>query len=280
MSFDGSYPKNYAMSQVNAFQREKKVIADAVRHQPVAAAMFEKNWNRYAAVVQYATRHLTLDPGKTILDYGSGFPFVSKLLLLLGYNVCSYEPYASAAELEIAHCLGIERFYTRHISPEEQFACVFMIDVIEHLSVIKQTMVDVGQKTAPGGFLVVSTPNVLRIEMWLRFLLRQTGHPQGIDTFVRSDNNYVNHQREFTMDELHYALQYFGFKPVYSNTVNTQPSRESLAHYHRLLGQKVLPFTAWQSLRKGGFDLLKGVFPRQFANNLLVIAQREAKPGT
>lgn len=262
------------MSKWNPLEREKKAIADAIRHQPVAAAMFEKNWLRYATVVNYAIAHGALSPDRPVLDYGSGYPFVSKLLLLLGYPVCSYEPYASEGELEMARVLGLEAFYTRQLPPDAQFSCVFMIDVIEHLSIIKHTMTDVGRLTAPGGLLLVSTPNVMRIEMWLRFLTRQTGHPQAIDTFVRSDNNYVDHQREFTMPELHYTLKHYGFKPVHWDTVNTQPSRQVLAHFHGLLGKAHPPVTARQRLKEGIFNGFRSAFPRQFANNLLVIARK------
>ncbi len=262
------------MTIVEAFDREKKIIADAIRHKPIAAAMFEKNWNRYSAVVRYATKNISIDPSRTILDYGSGFPFVSKLLLLLGYQVCSYEPFASEAELEIASCLQMERLYTTRIPAGEQFGYVFLIDVIEHLSVIKQTMTDVAARTASDGYLIVSTPNVMRIEMWLQFVFRQTGHPQPIETFVRSDNNYSNHQREFTMEELNYTLRYFGFKSLSYKVEDTQPSLESLMQYHSLLGKPTAIFSVRQRLKNWAYSFLKRTFPQYFANNLFVIGQK------
>jgi SAM-dependent methyltransferase len=262
-------------SNWNSLEREKKIIAEAIRHQPVTAAMFEKNWNRYAAVVNYAVTRGAVTPDRLILDYGSGYPFVSKLLLLLGYPVCSYEPYAAEGHLDMARTLGMEACYTRQLPPDAQFSSVLMIDVIEHLSIIRDTMTDVAGRTAPGGFLVVSTPNVMRIEMWLRFLMRQTGHPQPIETFVRADNNYVDHQREFTMPELQYTLRHYGFRTVHADTLNTQPSREALAHFHRLLGRAHPPVTARQRLKEALFNGFRKAFPRQFANNLLVIARKE-----
>jgi 2-polyprenyl-3-methyl-5-hydroxy-6-metoxy-1,4-benzoquinol methylase len=260
---------------VGIFDREKKIIADAIRHKPVAAAMFEKNWNRYSAVVRYAIKNIPIDPSRTILDYGSGFPFVSKLLLLLGYQVCSYEPFASEAELEIAGCLQMESLYTTSIPAGEQFGYVFLVDVIEHLSVIKQTMTDVAARTASDGYLIVSTPNVMRIEMWLQFVFRQTGHPQPIGTFVRSDNNYSNHQREFTMQELNYTLSHYGFKPMCFDVVDTQPSLESLARYHSLLGKPTAGFPVRQRLKKVLYKLLIKTFPQSFSNNLLLIGQKQ-----
>ncbi|MBD0254326.1 MAG: methyltransferase domain-containing protein, partial [Cytophagales bacterium] len=259
----------------DTFAREKQLIADAIRPHPLAAAMFEKNWNRYAAVTHFAVSHLKIDPGKPILDYGSGFPFVSKLLTLLGYQVCSYEPYASEGEREIARALGLESLYTTRLDPGAQFACVFMVDVIEHLSIIKETMLDVNRRTSPGGYLVVSTPNVLRIEMWLRFLMRQTGHPQAIETFVRADNNYAAHQREFTMGELQYTLRHYGFKPVHLDTADTNPSPDSLSRYHQLLGKKTSAPSAKHRLKEGVMNGFRSAFPRQFANNLLVIGRKE-----
>jgi hypothetical protein len=77
------------------------------------------------------------------------------------------------------------------------------------------------------------------------------------------------------MGELHYTLKHYGFKPVHWDTVNTQPSRQSLAHFHGLLGKAHPPVTARQRLKEGIFNGFRSAFPRQFANNLLVIARKE-----
>jgi SAM-dependent methyltransferase len=262
------------MTPPNLFEKEKNLIAELVRGNPVASAMFHKNWRRYATVVDFMLKNLQADRSRPILDYGSGYPFVSKLLLTLGFNVCSYEPYATDANKAVADALGMGEFYASKLPEDSQFDTVLMVDVIEHLSVIRQTMQDVNRRTSRGGMLVVSTPNVMRIEMWLRFLLRQTGHPQPIQSFVKSDNNYVEHQREFTMAELQYTLKHYGFRPVVSEVAETQPDPALLARYHSLLGQPQVTLGTKQKVKEGFFQLLRTAFPRQFANNLLVAAEK------
>ncbi len=256
------------------FEKEKNQIAQLIKGNPVALAMFEKNWRRYAKVVDFTLKNLKANRSGPILDYGSGYPFVSKLLLLLGYPVCSYEPYASDANRQVARALQMETYYTNTLPEHAQFDTVLMVDVIEHLSIIRQTMLDVNRRTATGGMLLVSTPNVMRIEMWLRFLLRQTGHPQPIESFVRSENNYVEHQREFTLAELQYTLKHYGFRPVVSQVAETQPDRQLLTNYHGLLGQSSVVVGPKQKLKEGFFQLFRKAFPRQFANNLLVAAEK------
>ena len=258
----------------NLFEEEKNQIARLIEGNPVASAMFEKNWRRYAKVVDFTRKNLKAKRSGPILDYGSGYPFVSKLLLLLEYPVGIYEPYASDANRQVARALQMEASYTNTLPDHAQFDTVLMVDVIEHLSVIRQTMRDVNRRTAPGGMLLVSTPNVMRIEMWLRFLLRQTGHPQPIDSFVRSDNNYVEHQREFTLAELQYTLKHYGFRPVVSEVAQTQPDHALLTRYHTLLGQAPAVAGPKQKLKEGFFQLFRTAFPRQFANNLLVAAEK------
>lgn len=256
------------------FEKEKNQIAHLIKGNPVASAMFQKNWRRYAKVVDFTLKNLKANYSGPILDYGSGYPFVSKLLLLLEYPVCSYEPYATDANWAVAGALGMETYYTSRLPEHTQFNTVLLVDVIEHLSIIRQTMLDVNHRTATGGMLLVSTPNVMRIEMWLRFLLRQTGHPQPIESFVRSDNNYMDHQREFTLTELQYTLQHYGFSPFVSEVAQTQPDRALLARYHALLGQSPAAAGPKQKLKEGFFQLFRTAFPRQFANNLLVAAEK------
>ena len=209
------------------YEDEKKYIIEALEsNSPSTAAIAKKNWRRYSKTVQLMLRHSGLDTTNLILDYGAGHGIVAKLLILLGYRVCPFEPYASDIELQSAKSLGIDEIYRTTLDTDELFDCVMLNDVIEHLSVPRITMEHVNRITHKNGCLMVSTPNVLRYNIWLRYVFRSTGHPTSINAFVQSDNNYVHHQREFTLKELLYSLNYYGFEAVYKGIVDTTPSRK------------------------------------------------------
>jgi 2-polyprenyl-3-methyl-5-hydroxy-6-metoxy-1,4-benzoquinol methylase len=244
---------------------------------PIQTAMLQKNWNRYTAVTQYLIDHVSELKHKRILDYGCGCPIVVKLLHLLGYQATGYEPYASTTDKEIAAKFGISDYYLTSVNNQVQYDVVLMVDVIEHISIIKPVMQDVYTKVATQGYLLVSTPNVLRIEMWLSFLLRKTGHPQNIKTFVNTDNNYTHHQREFTMSELTFTLKHFGFTIKHTATKDTQPNESTLDKYHELLGKKVVAQNRSLTMgaKKALSIIMKRIFPSKLTNNLLVIAQKQ-----
>jgi 2-polyprenyl-3-methyl-5-hydroxy-6-metoxy-1,4-benzoquinol methylase len=188
--------------------------------------------------------------------------------------VVPYEPYAGEDEWNTAELLGIKSFYKTTLKEGEQYDVVLMIDVIEHLSIIKPVMLDVNSKTKVGGKLFVSTPNVLRIEMWMAFVLRQTGHPQPLSKFLNCDNNYTNHQREFTMGELQQTFRHYGYKVVASSCKVTQPSRKELNAYHSFSGKAIPQESVKKKLLNSIYNLFRVVAPGKFSNNLLLVGEK------
>ena len=253
----------------------KEKIYDLVKEKsPGRAAMFIKNWRRYEACIHYVVEIIKPSKKDVILDYGCGHPFVSKILIDLGYQVIPYEPYAGEEELHTAELLGIREHYKKTLTEGEQYDVVLMIDVIEHLSIIKPIMLDVNSRTKTGGFLFVSTPNVMRIEMWMAFVLRQTGHPQTLTTFLNGDNNYSNHQREFTMGELKQTLQHFGYKITGADCKITQATHQELASYHAFDGKTTAPPTFKKKLLNIAYNAFRKTMPSKFSNNLLVVGKK------
>lgn len=257
---------------------KKNIVEHLKPELPEKAAMFEKNWKRYRKCLELLDANGLLDKGLKILDFGCGNPYLAKMLNMHGCDIVALEPYAGESEKKAAKVLGIETLFLTELpaNTNETFDVVLLIDVIEHFSVINRVMKDIIEKIKPGGKLFVSTPNVMRIEMWLSFVLRQTGHPQPLLTFLRSENNYVNHQREFTLQELITTMGFFGLKTIYSTCCDTQPTREELARYHSYsnTGNKT------QSIKNRIYQhlsaLLRKAFPQSLTNNLFVIAQKRA----
>lgn len=249
---------------------------------PLVAAMFRKNARRYRAVAEWFLAQAKPDPASRILDFGCGHPFMTRILRDQGFSVTGYEPYATEAdEIRTAGCLGVGDAYRTRLEPGERFEHILMVDVIEHLAVISPVMEAVRDLAAPGASLTISTPNVMRLDMWLSFLSRSTGHPQPLDVYLRSRDHFTHHQREFTQDELRRTVRFFGFKPGPESVVDTRPDADDLRRYHALSGKHKIKGQA-EVAAQGGLRRLKRFlseflirgFPERFANNLLLIAHR------
>jgi len=243
------------------------------------ALMCEKNWKRYRETAIFFIQKVSPNPAQTILDYGCGFPIFSKILVELGYKVFSYEPYASERHLQLAKALGMEQIYQKSIPEGMTFDYVVMVDVIEHLNPIRTTMLDVWSKTNTNGWLVISTPNVLRLDLWLKFVTRKTGHPTKLLTFLDAEDSYTGHQREFTLDELITTLDYFGFKTKHFDIVNTKPEWEKLRQYHLVKGvrQGYSKPSTFGKAKRYSIDVVTNLFPKSLGNNLFVASQKYNK---
>lgn len=242
---------------------------------PEVAAMFLKNWKRYDACIRFMEKSGALRKEYRILDYGCGHPIISAILIELGYRVVPYEPYAGESEFDTAKALGIEQQLCTSVAEANHFDLILMIDVIEHLAVIKPVMEDVKSKVKPGGLLFISTPNVLRVEMWLSFVLRQTGHPQPLMHYLESNDHFTHHQREFTLKELRVTLKHFGFNTILDDCQDTRPSINELNALRVAQGKSAIVKSERGSiLRSAIYGVLKEVFPKKMNNNLLFLAKR------
>ena len=248
------------------YEKEKaNIISLLEKDSPSVAAIAKKNWKRYSKIVELMLDHSDIDKDSLILDYGSGHGIVSKLLILLGYKVCSFEPHASEGEFKSSTLLGIDDIFTTSLENNQQIDCVMLNDVIEHLSIPRFTMEHINNLTRKDGYLMVSTPNVLRYNLWLRYLFRTTGHPLSIKVFIESDNNYVHHQREYTLKELIYTLNHFGFESIYKNIIDTTPQRiDSIDHSPK-------PASPLRKI----FQVTKWIWPKSFTNNNLMVLGRK-----
>lgn len=87
------------------------------------------------------------------------------------------------------------------------FDFVFAGEVIEHLMRTREFLLEIKRVLKPKGFVVITTPNLGRIEDRIRFLFGKTPkHTTPIHSYL-----YL-HIRPFTLDSLKRALVYCGFK--------------------------------------------------------------------
>ncbi len=229
--------------------------------------IFIKNWKRYEACVLFLMTEVPDIQNRKICDYGCGHPYVLHILKQLGLDVIGYEPYATEDEWTTARTLDVDSIYFTRPYDISTYDLVILVDVIEHISIPRFFMQDMQKLMNKGGLMFVSTPNVLRIDMYINFLLRRTGHPNPIHIFATMENNYTHHQREFTMNELHFLFRKYDFKSVKGYARKTV-DREAIRKYYNT-GSKSLPGRIFEGFK----DLLMNWFPNSFANNLLFLAR-------
>lgn len=108
--------------------------------------------------------------------------------------------------------------------PDASFEFVFAGEIIEHLMHTRTFLEEVNRVLKPGGIVIITTPNLARIEDRLRFLLGRTPkHTTPIHDYL-----YL-HIRPFTMDSLKKALEFTGFvvERAESNYVYLGPLKAS-----------------------------------------------------
>ena len=98
---------------------------------------------------------------------------------------------------------------------KRKFDAVLLLDVIEHifpghrvlhlLSLIEYILKN-------DGYLILTSPNILRLSNYLRLLSRKTISPSDIQSWV--EPNYRSHAREYTVDEICFLLKNFSIKDI------------------------------------------------------------------
>ncbi len=150
-------------------------------------------------------REMVTWSGKRVLDVGIIPGHMGMALKGLGCDVCG----VTDARLDMSDRWAAEKItVSRAIVDREplpyaddSFDGVLFTEVLEHLLYDPRKLVDeIYRVLRPKGELVVSTPNVLRIENKIKVLLGRNIYPRH-ENFYFSDL-YRRHNREYTMQEL------------------------------------------------------------------------------
>ncbi len=258
------------------FESQYKTISDdiisKVSIDAYLSSLFLKNFKRYKSlvwiIIDYSKNKN--ESIKNICDYGCGNPFIIYILNHFDFDIVGYEPYQDNKTIECSNLLGTSSLIKQKL-PNTKFDLIILNDVIEHLSIIKPTFKEINSISNKDAHICVSTPNVLGIESWMKFLLRKTGHPQSLDHYLNSDDNYTHHTREFTMKELILTLKFYGFKSLkYHKCINTLPTQNDINELALSQGKK----SHKKSKLYYFYKIAKFIFPQQLNNNLFVIAKK------
>jgi 2-polyprenyl-3-methyl-5-hydroxy-6-metoxy-1,4-benzoquinol methylase len=146
-----------------------------------------------------------LVPGQAHLDFGGGDGDFAALLAESGYPTAVYEPSPERA-MRVAARLGDRPGFLGAIGHEDErrFDTIFLVEVIEHVleADLPAVLARLGRLLAPGGRIIVTTPNAEDLEENFAF------EPGSGVLFHR-----WQHQRSFTRDTLTALLAAHGFAP-------------------------------------------------------------------
>lgn len=116
-------------------------------------------------------RWLGAGRGRRLLDVGAADGLLSRKLTDRGWRVTAVEGDPVLAQAGARHC---ERMLTMNLDREipdgeGPFDVIVYGDVLEHLVDPLRVLVELDRNLAPGGFVVISVPNVAHL--WIRLLL-------------------------------------------------------------------------------------------------------------
>ena len=109
--------------------------------------------------------------GRKLLDVGAADGLLSRRLTELGWRVTAIEADPALAQAGARYC---ERMITLNLDREipvgeGPFDVIVYGDVLEHLVDPLRVLVELDRSLAPGGFVVLSVPNIAHL--WIRLLL-------------------------------------------------------------------------------------------------------------
>jgi len=139
--------------------------------------------------------------------------------------------------------------------PDQSFDTVICSEVVEHMTVDPMAlMTEINRVCKPGGFLVMTTPNITGWKNLARMVAGR--HPMGFNSFSAINND--RHNREYTPKEMGAMFEDAGFDIVEQSTF----SQSGLEAGHRWLRWCIKPLSRFWELpgdnERGDFILVVG----------------------
>ncbi len=127
--------------------------------------------NIYAAVTETAKRRLSLHGGKH-LDIGAGRgELIQYMRSHIPMNSAACDFHVARFAVEEVPCVQVNLDHESLPYPNDAFDLVTSSEVVEHLENYRALLREAFRITAPGGVLVITTPNVLNANSRVRSLI-------------------------------------------------------------------------------------------------------------
>lgn len=185
-------------------------------------AYFRLHRDRYVALLEA----LTVPPGSRVLEIGCNPGQFTELLVQAGYRVSGLDLHPEHRRALWAH-LGVEMRRANLEDepipyPDDAFDAVLFSEVIEHLPGSPlPALEEIRRVLAPGGLLVLSTPNARylreRALLGLRLLLWRSLESRAEFQHrmrLRGEERYTVHHCLYTAEELRWLLRGAGFEQI------------------------------------------------------------------
>lgn len=194
-----------------------------------------------------AVDHL-LPPGTRVLDFGAGPGDLMELLLERGLEVGGHDPSPAARASLVRRFSSHERF-AGSLGPDDaqKFDVVIMAEVIEHVldAEFEATLARVARFTAPGGHVVVTTPNNEDLELGMC-----------VDPLANVVFHRWQHVRSFTNTTLAATMAGAGFTEVVTHELEL--SEALYVPFDRLWGDPEARPSHLEAIRAGQRALTGG----------------------
>jgi 2-polyprenyl-3-methyl-5-hydroxy-6-metoxy-1,4-benzoquinol methylase len=194
----------------------------------------------------------------SVLDVGTTLGILPLTLRSMGINssACDhprFKTYAEWIEREGVPYTSVDLMDGDLPYASDSFDVITFKQVIEHLPCSpKAVLLSFRRILRPGGLLLLSTPNILRLSSVARLLGRRSIYPP-IEQFFHSDFPFTGHYREYTLAELKSTLAWSGFEVLQSTYLQQYDAlflyrqRKRFTHnrFGRIEWKDILASAAW-----------------------------------
>ena len=218
----------------------KGVFRDRAEHERYLA----DGWERMQAVLRLLSG-LEARGVRRVLELGANpyvltslmkrrFRFDLELANYFGKELEGAGPFTHVAEID-GHAV---EFPFRHFNIEQDhfpyddasFDCVLFCEIVEHLLMSPdRAMAEIARVLRPGGFVIISTPNAVRLTN-LYFIARGWSIWDGYSP----NGPYGRHNREYTLSEVAALAARHGCEVVETEVRNVQPLARRFTYLQRL----------------------------------------------
>jgi len=161
-----------------------------------------------------------------ILDIGFFIPVIPIALSKLGFTVFSLEKlsyYDGALDEIISFAMGkykikvidFDLFEDDISDLEHKFDIVLLLAILEHLNGTPKFLLNTSRRLVKHeGYIIVEVPNVASLTKRLTLLIKGKLPYSPFEDFFNSEYPFSGHNREYTVDDLKYALMKSGFELI------------------------------------------------------------------